>query len=293
MTKTFLLGVGGHKCGTTWLHDYLSKSPQTKMGIFKEYHIFDALTLSDGNSFYRRRIEEAQEALRAPGFRFENEPRLWKRLTFLADTQEYFDYFAGLLSRPKVRLTGDITPAYSGLSAETFAMIRRKVRSRGLQMRVIFLMRDPLERCWSAVRMERREKLRVRPDHIFRTSEAEDLKTLVHSGNFVMRTRYDRTIAALESVFAPEEILYGFYETLFDPAEVARICAFLGIDMHPPEFEVRKNVSPKSESLDGAAERAVVYSYRETYEFIAARFGAERMAGIWRGYGLIAGAPAV
>lgn len=81
--------------------------------------------------------------------------------------------------------------------------------------------------------------------------------------------------------------LYGFYETLFDRAEVARICGFLGIDMHEPEFEVRKNVSPKSESLDPRAERAVVDSYRDTYDFIAGRFGPERMAALWRGYGLI------
>jgi hypothetical protein len=103
----------------------------------------------------------------------------------------------------------------------------------------------------------------------------------------ILRTRHDRTIAALEQAFAPEEILYGFYETLFDRAEVARICDFLGIDMHEPEFELRKNVSPKSESLDARAERAVVDSYRETYDFIARRFGRDRMARLWRSYGLI------
>lgn len=42
MPRTFLLGVGGHNCGTTWLHDDLSKSPQADMGVFKEYHAFDA-----------------------------------------------------------------------------------------------------------------------------------------------------------------------------------------------------------------------------------------------------------
>lgn len=287
MTRTFLLGVGGHKCGTTWLHDYLSKSPQTKMGVFKEYHVFDALTLAEDHSFYTRRIEEARAALAAPDFRFDQDPRLWLRLSFLADTDAYFDYFAGLMAKPRFRLTGDITPAYSGLSARTFRLIRRKVLARDLRIRVIFLMRDPLERCWSAVRMGRRETLRARPGYVFRRTEAEDVVRLVANRNFVTRTRYDRTITALEQVFAPEEILYGFYETLFDRAEVQRICDFLGIDMHEPEFEVRKNVSPKTESLEPQAERAVVDSYRETYDFIARRFGADRMAALWRGYGLI------
>ena len=283
---TFLLGVGGHKCGTTWLHDYLSKSPQAHMGVFKEYHVFDALTLPEGSDFYERRIAQARKALEAPKPRLDADPRLWKALSFLADPQEYYAYFARLLAAPGIRLTGDITPAYAGLSTETLAGIRDGITAQGLRIRVVFLMRDPLERAWSAVRMRRRDTSRRNPAHGFAQSEAADLIALAATPYFTLRTRYDNTIAALEQVFAPGEILYGFYESLFDRAEVARICAFLGIDMHEPEFDLRKNVSPKSESLDPQAERAVVAQYRETYEFIAARFGAEHVAAIWRGYGL-------
>lgn len=41
--KTFLLGVGAQKAGTTWLYDYLNDHPQTDMGLYKEYHLFDNL----------------------------------------------------------------------------------------------------------------------------------------------------------------------------------------------------------------------------------------------------------
>ncbi len=290
---TFLLGVGGHKCGTTWLHDYLSKSPQADMGVFKEYHVFDALTLRGGSDFYAQRIAQARKALEAPKPRFDADPRLWKALSFLADPREYYTYFARLLAAPGIRLTGDITPAYAGLSKTTLTQIRDGITAHGLRIRVVFLMRDPLERAWSAVRMRNRENARGDPDYKPDQTESDALMELASARTFTLRTRYDKTIHRLEQVFAPEEILYGFYETLFDPAEVARICAFLGIDMYRPEFEVRKNVSPKTENLDPQAERAVVAQYRETYDFIAARFGAERMAAIWRGYGLIAGAPAV
>lgn len=42
-TKTFVLGLGHQKCGTTWLYHYLSQSRRFKGGIKKEYHIWDAL----------------------------------------------------------------------------------------------------------------------------------------------------------------------------------------------------------------------------------------------------------
>lgn len=287
MTKTFLLGVGGHKCGTTWLHDYLSKSPQADMGVFKEYHVFDALTLRGGSDFYAQRIAQARKALEGDKPRFDADPRLWKALSFLADPQEYYAYFARLLAAPGIRLSGDITPAYAGLSRGTLTGIRDGIAAHGLRIRVIFLMRDPLERAWSAVRMRNRERLRENSSYVAEQTESQALVELASARTFDLRTRYDRTIRRLEKVFAPEEILYGFYETLFDRAEVARICDFLGIDMHEPEFELRKNVSPKTESLDALAERQVVDTYRETYDFIARRFGRDRMASLWRGYGLI------
>ena len=35
--RTFLLGVGAQKAGTTWLHSYAASSPNTNMGDMKEY----------------------------------------------------------------------------------------------------------------------------------------------------------------------------------------------------------------------------------------------------------------
>lgn len=46
-TGVFLLGVGGQKCGTSWLHDMLARSDQVDMGFKKESHIFDARTLPE------------------------------------------------------------------------------------------------------------------------------------------------------------------------------------------------------------------------------------------------------
>ncbi len=38
MDKTFVLGVGGAKCGTTWLYHYLSALEGADLGMRKEYN---------------------------------------------------------------------------------------------------------------------------------------------------------------------------------------------------------------------------------------------------------------
>lgn len=281
MQKTFLLGVGGHKCGTTWLHDYLSRSPQSQMGIFKEYHVFDALHLDNATIFYDRRLEEARKALANPAYRFDADPKLWKSLTFLADVQEYFDYFQTLLRKPRFLLTGDITPSYSGLSIEILRFIRQQILKRDLRIRVIFLMRDPVERSWSAVRMRRRGQLRDNPDLNFATSEDEDLAALFQSKNFTLRASYDSTIANLREVFAPEELYFGFYETLFNISEVQKICNFLGLDYSAPDFEVQKNVSPKSAEISDAVRIAVRTAYAGSYAAAAAIYRKGPLREIW------------
>ena len=45
--ERFILGVGAQKCGTTWLHGYLSGHPQVQMPALKELHYFDLVLRPD------------------------------------------------------------------------------------------------------------------------------------------------------------------------------------------------------------------------------------------------------
>ena len=63
MNRTFLLGVGAMKAGTTWLHDYLAASPQCEPGVRKEYHVFDSLDLEHEPYLLGRVVEKARGSL--------------------------------------------------------------------------------------------------------------------------------------------------------------------------------------------------------------------------------------
>ena len=291
--KTFLLGVGCQKGGTTWLHDYLKTSDQVDLGFLKEYHVFDALDIPS----CRHQLEKIQRRARKlegkPAASAPNREKIRARAGFYSNPESYFDYFQGLLEQdPGIHLTADITPSYAGLSEARLRFIKETFERRGIAVKAVFLMRDPVERIWSAIRMNHR-KLRTENPQAPRLKKTEEalLLEVYDKEQQSYRTRYDATIGNLERVFAPEDILYQFYERLFDDAAVRGICAFLGIDFMPPDFGRRLNASPKSSGLSESAMRKVALHYRDTYEFVARKFDRDALEDIWPGMRFVTPAP--
>lgn len=299
---TFILGVGAQKAGTTWLDHYLRAHPAARLGYWKEWHLFDAL-YGGGLSVVSERIAAALTSLDTPGAREWLAIRLGRRpaplqrddpalfyLRCLADPQLYFDHFQALLAeRPGCTLTGDITPAYAFLPEAAFAAIRRELEARALRVRVVFLMRDPVARCISSARMEARMASRQqRPasqqllDPMAAGGDWRAHLAEVHgSAHYARRTRYDRTVQALERVFEPEQLLFGFFEEMFDDAFVRRLSGFLGIEFRPGEYAQKANASSGDSEAPAALRQAIREHYAEVYEFVSRRFGAERVRRLW------------
>lgn len=273
---TFLLGVGCQKGGTAWMHRYLESSPQCDPGFRKEYHVWDGLDLDSGGPVRARVAQQARRAARDLEAGEHADGEALRRALFYADPEAYFDYFEALLRRsPRTRLTADITPSYAELSPQRLAFVRDGFARRGIRVVVVYLMRDPVERIWSAVRMDRQRA------GTGRSGEAEAYVPVAATRPmYADRTRYDRTIARLDAVFGPH-VFYGFYEQLFDTATLAPLCAFLGIDYVAPDLEYRVNVSPKSEALPEQTVREVADRFREVYAAVAGRFPEVDLGRLW------------
>lgn len=275
---TFLLGVGAQKGGTTWLHDHLAASPQCVAGYRKEYHIFDALDLASERWMHDRiDLRARREGRRA----VEGEPvdaNGLHRAAMLYDTDLYFDYFLGLLSRqPQHRLTLDMTPAYGMLSSSRLAWIRERFAARGVRTVAVFLIRDPVERIWSHLRMEQSR----RPERLTQDS-AVHVRELYAEPTYALRTRYDDTLRALDEAFAPDEVHVGFYEQLFTHEQVDAVSRLVGIEDHPPQFDLRVNASPRAlEQLPPDTVRVVARHYREVYAAVADRFPDLDLPTLW------------
>jgi sulfur relay (sulfurtransferase) complex TusBCD TusD component (DsrE family) len=288
--KTFLLGVGAQKSATSWLYTYLRRHEQCDLGFRKEYHVFDALFVQD-ISLRNYMINSLETVHKLTELKFKKvkgkTPKLdikldgaLKAASFYTDTENYAHYFDQLHgANTKTKVVGDITPSYSLLEVDNFTFVKELLERHGFKVKVIFLMRDPVERAYSAARMANRNLEAA--DKVTKKTAEEVMKLQMKRPASFRRGQYDLTIRALEQVFDADDIHYGFYETLFNDAEVRKITNFLGIDFMTADFDEKVNSSPRPIDLSEASITQARQSFEEVYSFCKAKFGEEFIERIW------------
>jgi hypothetical protein len=231
--------------------------------ILKEYHIWDSLYIPSCAHFIQH-----QDAASSPRDRLRN----WLQ----RNPELYFKFFREILDSTAKYTACDITPSYAGLDRSVFNHIQAQFEKEGISTRAIFLMRDPVERCWSAARMKSRNSL----GHTEVTSET--LLTEIVSDGYQMRTRYDLTIKELEASFRADNFFIGLYERIGDIDQLRSLSKFCNVDVRPDMLDHKYNVSPKASQLDMDAARQIARHYQGVYEFVARRMpGVEQL---WGGY---------
>ncbi|MFQ5624052.1 MAG: sulfotransferase [Paracoccaceae bacterium] len=273
--RTFILGVGCQKGGTTWLHHYLKTHPQIAMPKIKELHVFDHRAMP--GLFRTGIVKKHLRVLRLNPARITNLAMYYSDTVYLGHFERLWN---GSAAKGNLRAVGEITPSYAILDAGQFAAIRDLLRGAGYDVHVIFLMRDPIDRIFSALRMVDRNKRLVR----LSKPAAERFRAALDKPGVALRSRYDRTIRNLEAVFPPDRIFYGFYESLFCGPEISRLNRFLGTDDETADFGATYNATRTRKSLstdDVAYARA---RYEETYRFCAEKFSEEMIARLWPNY---------
>ncbi len=276
-SKTFLLGAGCQKGGTTWLQGYLAAAPECAPGWGTEYHVFDSMDLPEHAWVLTGIAKRARAAIDAVAAgRLAASGNDLHRLAMIAEPDFYYDYFTSLLAPRDIRLTMDITPNYAMLSSERLSEILEGFEARGVRAVSVFLMRDPVERIWSHVRMQkqRRPLQHHQPEHVL-------VEQRFAQDPFELRTRYEHTVRRLDDTFGTDKVHYDFYETLFDDDHLRALTEFLGLPHRAADLDHRLNASPKSaEALPEALVHRVVNHFRDTYEFVRERFDAE-LETVW------------
>ena len=111
------------------------------------------------------------------------------------DIRHYLRYFSNRLhAKPKAHLTGDITPEYCMLSAENLREIRDMLKAEGYSVKALFIMRDPVERCYSSLRMGYRRALKAGKDNP--SLPHENFERYAVADWCQTRTRYEKNRAA-------------------------------------------------------------------------------------------------
>ncbi len=257
------LVVGAQRAGTTWLHRVLRRHPGLWLPPVKELHYFDkpeiARTILSAHE--RRRVGLKRLASLDPW-----QLRFWLRRR---DDRWYASLFEDARARGLV--TGEITPAYATLPEPTL----RRIRSMNPELRLVYVMRDPVDRAWSAVHNAAKKG---DPS----TATIETAIARAREPGSAARSAYADAIERLEAVFDASRIHYCFFEDLRDrPAALtSELLRFLGVDPIPLELPRAVNVAAGSKAVPFEFARALAGDYLPTVERLCRRFEGPPRA--WR-----------
>jgi hypothetical protein len=135
---------------------------------------------------------------------------------------------------------GEITPAYAILPKDRVRLVHRVMPD----VRLVFLMRNPIDRAWSQATMD----LLYNTDRsVGDVSESEFLAHLESAGN-LERGDYARTIDTWLSEFRADQLFLGFFDDIrASPMELLRsVFEFLGVTttVEWSEFPLTRVVRP-------------------------------------------------
>lgn len=291
MQKTFLLGLGAQKAGTTWVYQYLRGHPDCALGGIKEMASLnvhfganpDAKRRFNRIKWLQEALERADQDLKAGELSEERALKLLDGLEQVAADFSfdcYLRYFTTQFQqKPEAMLTADITPEYCMMTQSSLEQTKSQLENAGYRVKALFLMRDPVERCYSALRMGYRRALK-NGSPIYSLPHEDFVKKAIAPWQRE-RTQYENIVPRIERSFPPEDRFFGFFETFFTDENVAKLCDFLGISQVEANLAKRINTSPRAEEPSREDWEETRAAYKETYDYCADRFGSELVSSIW------------
>ena len=191
------------------------------------------------------------------------------------DTGAYLGYLCDGLGDRK--LVADITPGYSLLSEQRL----RQMAGIVPDTRFVYLMRDPLGRLWSHVRMHSQRMRggdKVDAGHAHKVL-ARVIKGSPHHRDIAERSDYRAVLEKMDAAVPRDRRLAMFYEDLFTADGLDRLHDFLGIG--PKEADTEKTIHGGAPAdLDPQAAEAARAWLAPQYDYVERRLGA--LPAAWR-----------
>jgi hypothetical protein len=280
-TGPHFLGIGAQKAGTTWLWAQLKRHPQIWMPVRKEVHYFSRHLISPTVSIL------ALGGLRHKLLGREPASRLWRAMVrsdltdairsrdvervkwiiryYASDATD--DWYRSLFPPSPELICGEISPSYSILGEPEIAHVAKLFP----KLRVILLLRNPIDRAWSQVRFDWTRGVRSEIE------DTEGIKAFIDSPKQALRSDYLRILSIWSRHFPKEQIFVGFYDDIVSrPAEILeRVHDFLGLERQPiDQGTLSKRVHVSREAAMPAEIRTyLIEKYLPSMRELSQRFG--------------------
>jgi hypothetical protein len=218
------LCIGAQKAGTTWLDSSLRKHPLIWLPPVKELHYFSEVHIADNRSW-------ASTSRRTTGIRVLREymkrvdERNWD-YRFVARAADIIsgvpsdEWYGNIFSLAgSKQICGEITPAYALLPPAGIEHLKRLMP----ELKILMLLRDPIERSWSHMRMLAEEGGKINIAALIRAAG---------SPSIVERSNYPNILDLWAEYFAEDRFLVGFTDDIasFPDRLLRNFCEFLGVE---------------------------------------------------------------
>jgi hypothetical protein len=207
----FLL-IGAARSGTTWLYNRLKLHKDIFVPPVKEIHYFDIYRKYPFWHWIRVRrmvLHMKRFAMFAINRSDRNPVNIfwlsrWGLHYFLLPKTH--SWYRGIFNDPAGRRSGELTPAYALLHEDDIA----DIVAINPAVKIIFQMRDPIDRVWSQVVMH----LRLHQRSGNYGEYIDEIREVTLSDEVLDRSRYLDTIEKWERYVKPENICYLFFDDI-------------------------------------------------------------------------------
>lgn len=220
------LGIGAQKSGTSWLHRQLSDHPQVWLPPEKELHFFDS-RIHGSPPLWKRVGGKTDESVRWRRQVRRQLRRLRDRSASRREAGWYARFFLGAptpqwylgLFPDDGRVAGEFTPDY-GIVADPMVARARELLADDL--RLLLVVRNPIERLWSHAKMEER---------LLGGDVRLVVEEMVDRDRARRHTDYAGIVDRWTAHFPPSQLWLGFMEdiAMVPEAVLDSVCSFLGI----------------------------------------------------------------
>jgi len=280
--------IGAQKAATTWLTEVLRQHPDVWMPMKKELHYFDAakkypsqsyislppwkrifLRRKIGNSFpYHTKIffwGSLKRFIKSPGSDHFRDVAWAFRYLFCGANDEWYLH---LFRDGKGKIRGEASPSYALLSLADVNRIKALLP----QVKIIYVMRNPVSRAWSQVRFRWQ-----RNDRAVDITNTQRIYTFIDAPGQSLHSNYDRTLAIWSLCFPPEQIFIGFYDDIVrDPKKfIENVLAFLGTSTEnlPASVNLQEQVNvTKKDDIPDDVKMYLAMKYLPQIRSLASRF---------------------
>jgi hypothetical protein len=276
------LGIGAQKAATNWVWHNLKLHPDVWMPPIKELHYFDrslhypspSYLVSPGIATRLFGRQRHNSEFRRVFFRPLASSLLHGRWGELRWRLKHFfgryddRWYMSLFDTEAEKVRGEITPSYSILDAQDVSGIKSLLPD----LKVILILRNPIDRAWSHIRFD------WTTGRFSGIDSLNIMKAFIDSPNQQLRGDYIRTIDNWGAHFPKEQFFIGFYDDIMaNPGKLlCELCSFLGIAQR--SYSEMDNVgdrifASRGKQLPDELRRYLAEKYRPEIERLSARIG--------------------